>query len=161
MFNFDVIDGIKYTLDVTRNAKYKPDGSINDKSSSRVTSITYGDKALDLEQNFVVVTNNYRASGGGNFPGVKEANMIIDSQMENRQVLMDYISAAGTVDPTADNNWSIDHIEGNVTVTFPSSPRAAAVAPANIQTTGTTDVRGFEIYNLDLKKSSSNSNGRC
>lgn len=78
--------------------------------------------------------------------------MIIDSQMENRQVLMDYIKEAGTVDPTADNNWSISPIEGNVTVTFPSSPKAEAVAPANIKATGATDVRGFEIYNLDLKK---------
>lgn len=77
--------------------------------------------------------------------------MIIDSQMENRQVLMDYIKEAGTVDPTADNNWSIAPIEGNVTVTFPSSPRAAEVAPANITATGIQDVNKFEIYNLDLK----------
>ncbi|ETT44722.1 bifunctional 2',3'-cyclic nucleotide 2'-phosphodiesterase/3'-nucleotidase precursor protein [Paenibacillus sp. FSL R7-269] len=153
VFNFDVIDGIKYTIDVTRPAKYKPDGTLVDKSYSRVTSITYNDQPLNLEDKFVVVTNNYRASGGGNFPGVKGANMIIDSQMENRQVLMDYIKEAGTVDPTADNNWSIAPIEGNVTVTFPSSPKAAAVAPANITATGTQDVNKFEIYNLDLKKS--------
>ncbi|MEK3713785.1 bifunctional 2',3'-cyclic-nucleotide 2'-phosphodiesterase/3'-nucleotidase [Paenibacillus sp. FSL R7-0333] len=152
VFNFDVIDGIQYTFDVTRNAKYKPDGSINDKSSSRVTSITYGGEPLDLDQEFVVVTNNYRASGGGNFPGVKGANMIIDSQMENRQVLMDYIKEAGTVDPTADNNWSIAPIEGNVTVTFPSSPKAEAVAPANIKATKIEDVNNFKIYTLDLKK---------
>ncbi|WP_340022284.1 bifunctional 2',3'-cyclic-nucleotide 2'-phosphodiesterase/3'-nucleotidase [Paenibacillus sp. FSL K6-1096] len=152
VYNFDVIDGIKYTIDVTRNAKYKPDGSINDESSSRVTSITYNDQPLDLKQDFVVVTNNYRASGGGNFPGVKGAHMIIDSQMENRQVLMDYISAAGTVDPTADNNWSIAPIEGNVNVTFTSSPKAAASAPSSITDTGAQDIKGFAIYNLNLKK---------
>ncbi|OKP92164.1 bifunctional 2',3'-cyclic-nucleotide 2'-phosphodiesterase/3'-nucleotidase [Paenibacillus sp. P32E] len=152
VYNFDVIDGIKYTIDVTKNAKYKPDGTINDASSSRVTSITYGNEPLKDDQQFIVVTNNYRASGGGNFPGVKAGKMIIDSQMENRQVLMDYISAAGTVDPTADNNWSIAPIKGNVNVTFTSSPKAAAVKPANVTDTGTKDVKGFEIYNLNLKE---------
>ncbi|WP_051010693.1 bifunctional 2',3'-cyclic-nucleotide 2'-phosphodiesterase/3'-nucleotidase, partial [Paenibacillus riograndensis] len=152
VYNFDVIDGIQYTIDVTKNAKYKPDGTVNDASSSRVTSITYGNEPLNPEQDFIVVTNNYRASGGGNFPDVKGAQMIIDSQMENRQVLMDYISAAGTVNPTADNNWSIAPIQGNVNVTFTSSPKAAAVKPDNVTDTGNKDIKGFEIYNLNLKQ---------
>lgn len=152
VFNFDIIDGVEYKIDVTKNAKYKPDGTINDASSSRVTEITYNGAPLDLDQPFIVVTNNYRASGGGNFPGVKGAQMIVDSQMENRQVLMDYISEAGTVDPSADNNWSIAPIKGNVNVTFTSSPKAADVLPANISDTKAKDLKGFEIYSLDLKE---------
>lgn len=152
VFNFDVIDGVKYKIDVTKNAKYKPDGTINDASSSRVTEVTYNDSPLNLNQDFVVITNNYRASGGGNFPGVKGAKMIIDSQMENRQVLMDYISEAGSVDPSADNNWSIAPIKGNVTVTFTSSPKAVEVMPAHITDTQTKDVKGFEVYKLNLKE---------
>ncbi|AIQ51701.1 bifunctional 2',3'-cyclic-nucleotide 2'-phosphodiesterase/3'-nucleotidase [Paenibacillus sp. FSL R7-0331] len=151
VYNFDVIDGVQYTIDVTKNAKYKPDGSINDAASSRVTSVTYGGVEILPEQEFVVVTNNYRASGGGNFPGVKGSTMIIDSQMENRQVLMDYISEAGTVDPTADGNWTIAPIKGNVNVTFTSSPKAAAVLPDNMQDTGVKDSKGFSVYSMDLK----------
>ncbi|WP_054939687.1 bifunctional 2',3'-cyclic-nucleotide 2'-phosphodiesterase/3'-nucleotidase [Paenibacillus ihuae] len=152
VYNFDVIDGVQYTIDVTKNAKYKPDGTINDASSSRVTSVTYGGQPLDLNQPFVVVTNNYRASGGGNFPGIKGSPMIIDSQMENRQVLMDYIREAGTVDPTADGNWSIAPIKGNVNVTFTSSPKATAVLPGNMTDTGVKDAKGFEVYSLNLKE---------
>lgn len=152
VYNFDVIDGVQYKIDVTKNAKYKPDGTINDGSSSRVTEVTYDGKALDLNQEFIVVTNNYRASGGGNFPGIKGSKMIIDSQMENRQVLMDYISDAGIVDPTADNNWSIAPIKGNVNVTFTSSPKAAAVLPTNMSDTKVKDAKGFGIYNLNLKE---------
>ncbi|MEK5235888.1 bifunctional 2',3'-cyclic-nucleotide 2'-phosphodiesterase/3'-nucleotidase [Paenibacillus sp. FSL L8-0470] len=152
VYNFDVIDGIKYQIDVTKNAKYKPDGTINDATSSRVTEVTYNDQPLDMNQEFVVVTNNYRASGGGNFPGVKDSVMILNSQEENRQVLMDYITTAGTIDPTADNNWSIAPIKGNVNVTFTSSPAAAAVMTGNITDTGERDGRDFEIYNLKLKE---------
>ncbi len=150
VFNFDVIDGIQYKIDVTKNAKYNPDGTINDASSSRVTNVTYNDVPLDLNQEFIVVTNNYRASGGGNFPGVKGAELIVDSQDENRQVLMDYIKEAGIVDPTADGNWSLAPIKGNVNVTFTTAPEAASVLPANIKDTGQQDNKGFGIFELDL-----------
>lgn len=152
VFNFDVIDGIKYKIDVTKNAKYKPDGTINDPTSSRVVEVTYNDQPLDPDQDFIVVTNNYRASGGGNFPGVKTAQMIMDTQTENRQVLMDYIKDAGTIDPTADNNWSLAPIKGNVNVTFTSSPDAKNVLPGNIKDTGASDAKGFEVYSLNLKE---------
>ncbi|WP_150275221.1 bifunctional 2',3'-cyclic-nucleotide 2'-phosphodiesterase/3'-nucleotidase [Paenibacillus tepidiphilus] len=153
VFNFDIIDGIQYTIDVTKNAKYKPDGSINDQNSSRVTSITYNNEPLDLNQEFIVVTNNYRASGGGNFPDVKNADMVLDTQEENRQVLMDYIKEAGTVTHPADNNWSIKPIQGNVSVTFTSTPKGAKALPADgsITDTGVQDTKGFEVYNLKLK----------
>ncbi|MEK3967930.1 bifunctional 2',3'-cyclic-nucleotide 2'-phosphodiesterase/3'-nucleotidase [Paenibacillus sp. FSL H7-0323] len=150
VFNFDVIDGVQYKIDVTKNAKYNPDGTINDASSSRVTDVTYNDQPLDLDQDFIVVTNNYRASGGGNFPGVKGAELVVDSQDENRQVLMDYISEAGTIDPTADGNWSLAPIKGNVNVTFTTTPKAANVLPANISDTGQQDNKGFGIFKLDL-----------
>ena len=67
------------------------------------------DHPLDLNQKFVVVTNNYRASGGGNFPGLKGgvAKLVVDSPDENREVLMKYIEQQGTVNPSADENWKI------------------------------------------------------
>ncbi|MEK3701322.1 bifunctional 2',3'-cyclic-nucleotide 2'-phosphodiesterase/3'-nucleotidase [Paenibacillus sp. FSL R10-2199] len=159
VFNFDVIDGIKYTIDVTKNARYKPDGTVNDLTSERVTSITYDDKPLDMNQDFIVVTNNYRASGGGNFPGVKTGaaglTMVLDTLEENRQILMDYIKEAGNVNQPADNNWSIAPVKGDVKVTFTSSPKAKNALPKhdNITDTGTQNLRGDEIYNLDLSGS--------
>lgn len=159
VFNFDVIDGIKYTIDVTKEARYNADGTPNNLNSERVTSITYNDKPLDMNQNFIVVTNNYRASGGGNFPGIKTGaaglTMVLDTLEENRQVLMDYIKEAGMVNQPADNNWSIAPVKGNVKVTFTSSPRAKNALPGhdNISDTGTQTVRGDEIYNLDLSGS--------
>ncbi|MEK4234364.1 bifunctional 2',3'-cyclic-nucleotide 2'-phosphodiesterase/3'-nucleotidase [Paenibacillus sp. FSL H7-0714] len=151
VYNFDVIDGIKYTIDVTKAAKYTPSGEINDALSSRVKQITYKGKTLDPNQDFIVVTNNYRASGGGNFPGVKGSEILVDSQDENRQILMDYIREVGTIDPSADGNWSLAPILKDVNITFTSSPEAAKVTmPANIEDTGEKDIKGFSIYKLAL-----------
>jgi 2',3'-cyclic-nucleotide 2'-phosphodiesterase/3'-nucleotidase/5'-nucleotidase len=150
VFNFDVIDGIKYKIDVTKEAKYDSKGLVKNPKSSRVVEETYNGKPLDLNMDFIVVTNNYRASGGGNFPGVKGSELIVDSQDENRQVLMDYISEMGTIIPRVDKNWSLASINDNVNITFTSAPEAEGVLPSNISYTGKKDIRGFGIFKLNI-----------
>lgn len=147
VYNFDVIDGVSYQIDVTKPARYDETGmKISD--SSRVMNLQYDGKPVDPNQDFIVVTNNYRASGGGNFPGVKGSEYVVDSADENRQILMDYISEQKEINPTADNNWSIAPISGNVNVTFTSSPKGADYLQpsSNITYTGETDDKGFGIY---------------
>ncbi|QKE73358.1 bifunctional 2',3'-cyclic-nucleotide 2'-phosphodiesterase/3'-nucleotidase [Arthrobacter citreus] len=152
VYNFDVIDGVNYQIDVTKPAKYDINGNLVNRNSSRVVNLTYNGQPLDLNQEFIVVTNNYRASGGGNFPGVKGSELVVDSADENRQILMDYISEMKTITPTADNNWSIAPINGNVNVTFTTAPRAEEfIKPnSNISFTNKTDASGFGIFRLQL-----------
>lgn len=152
VYNFDVIDGVNYQIDVTKPAKYDVNGNLINSSSSRVVNLTFNGQALDLNQEFIVVTNNYRAGGGGNFPGVKGSELVVDSADENRQILMDYISELKTITPTADNNWSIAPISGNVNVTFTTSPKAEEFIKENSKITYTsrTDQAGFGIFKYDL-----------
>ncbi|MGX6446145.1 bifunctional 2',3'-cyclic-nucleotide 2'-phosphodiesterase/3'-nucleotidase [Neobacillus sp. K501] len=152
VYNFDVIDGVQYQIDVTAPAKYDPAGKVINPESSRVVNLTYNGQPVDPNQDFIVVTNNYRAGGGGNFPGVKGSELVVDSADENRQILMDYITEMKEITPTADNNWSIAPIEGNVNVTFTTSPKAEAYIKegSNISYTGKTDAAGFGIFQLDL-----------
>ncbi|QHT63819.1 bifunctional 2',3'-cyclic-nucleotide 2'-phosphodiesterase/3'-nucleotidase [Paenibacillus lycopersici] len=155
VYNFDVIDGVTYRIDVTKPAKYKADGTVNDGTSSRIADLKYNGQAIDPNQSFIVVTNNYRAGGGGNFPGLKGAPIVIDSATENRQVLMDYITAQHTINPSADGNWSIAPIAGDLNVTFTSSPAAAPYLAENPQITSLdrTDDKGFNVFKLDVSGS--------
>ncbi|MGG0175887.1 bifunctional 2',3'-cyclic-nucleotide 2'-phosphodiesterase/3'-nucleotidase [Gottfriedia acidiceleris] len=152
VYNFDVIDGVNYQIDVTKPAKYDLNGNLVNSNSSRVINLTYNGQPIDLNQEFIVVTNNYRAGGGGNFPGVKGSELVVDSADENRQILMDYISESKTITPTADHNWSIAPISGNVNVTFTTSPRAEEFIKPNsdITFTNKTDLSGFGIFKIDL-----------
>ncbi|WP_068536748.1 bifunctional 2',3'-cyclic-nucleotide 2'-phosphodiesterase/3'-nucleotidase [Paenibacillus glacialis] len=156
VYNFDVIDGVTYQVDVTQPAKYTADGTVNAATSNRIMNLQYEGKAVNPDQEFVIITNNYRASGGGNFPGVKGSTYIIDSPDENRQILMDYISANKEINPSIDNNWSIAPINGDVKVTFTSSPKAEAFAKltTNIKYLNKTDDKGFGIFSIDLSKTS-------
>lgn len=64
VYNFDVIDGVNYQIDVTKPARYDVNGNLVNSASSRVVNLTYNGQAIDLNQEFIVVTNNYRAGGG-------------------------------------------------------------------------------------------------
>jgi 2',3'-cyclic-nucleotide 2'-phosphodiesterase / 3'-nucleotidase / 5'-nucleotidase len=152
VYNFDVIDGVEYQIDVTKLPKYDKDGKVINADSSRVINLTYNGSPVDPNQDFIVVTNNYRAGGGGNFPGVKGSELVVDSADENRQILMDYIAEVGTINPTADNNWSIAPIDADVNVTFISSPNGEKYIKQGgpISYTNKNDTNGFGIFNLDL-----------
>jgi 2',3'-cyclic-nucleotide 2'-phosphodiesterase/3'-nucleotidase/5'-nucleotidase len=156
-YNFDVIDGVKYQFDITQPARYNYlTGDLIDANAHRVVNLTdMNGNPIDPNQKFIVATNNYRAAGGGNFPGLKGggAKIIVDSPYENRQVLMDYIMAKKVVNPVADNNWKIAPINGPVKLVFRSSPAAKNVLATNpnIQDVGPQDVNGvtWEQYQLD------------
>ncbi|MBS4211646.1 bifunctional 2',3'-cyclic-nucleotide 2'-phosphodiesterase/3'-nucleotidase [Neobacillus rhizophilus] len=151
-FNFDVIDGVHYQFDITKPAKYDSAGKLINPDSSRVINLTYNGQPVDPNQDFIVVTNNYRAGGGGNFPGLKGSELVVDSADESRQILMDYISEMKEITPTADNNWSIAPIDGDVNVTFTTSPNAEGYINqgSNITYTNKTDDKGFGIFKLNL-----------
>lgn len=68
-YNFDVIDGVTYEIDVTEPAKYDKDGKLVHADANRIKNLQYNGAPIDLDQEFIVVTNNYRASG--TFPGVR------------------------------------------------------------------------------------------
>lgn len=128
-FNFDVIDGLTYQIDVTQDARYDLQGNLVNPNSHRVIDLKKKDgTAVKPTEKFIVVTNNYRANGGGNFPGLKGSKIVVDSADENRQILMEYIQQVGTVNPSADNNWRIAHINDDVQLTFKSTLQAKEMA---------------------------------
>ncbi|MET3575078.1 bifunctional 2',3'-cyclic-nucleotide 2'-phosphodiesterase/3'-nucleotidase [Bhargavaea ullalensis] len=151
-YNFDVVDGVTYQIDVTKPAKYDTGGKTTNPDSSRVVDLKFEGKPVADDQEFVVVMNNYRQSGGGYFPHIDGAPLIVDSADENRQALMDYIKDQGEINPSADSNWSIAPLEGNPNVTFISSPVAEKFAKesGNITYTGEKDKDGFGIFKIDL-----------
>ena len=123
-YNFDVIDGVNYQIDVTQPSRYGDEGELLDASANRIVNLTFNGAAIDLEQEFIVVTNNYRAGGGGTFPALDGSTIIVEAPQTNRQVLVDYIFESGELDPQADSNWSFASINADVQVVFDTSPAA-------------------------------------
>ena len=79
-YNFDVIHGgIRYLIDIS-----KPVGN-------RIVDLRYEGKPVAADQAFLLATNNYRASGGGDFPGTGESRVLFHAPDMNRSILIDWI----------------------------------------------------------------------
>ncbi len=79
-YNFDVIQGdIRYEIDITRAL------------GERITRLEYRNRPVTSDDTFILVTNNYRASGGGGFPGASPENLVIESTEMNRDVLIEWV----------------------------------------------------------------------
>ncbi|HDY7659568.1 TPA: 2',3'-cyclic-nucleotide 2'-phosphodiesterase [Vibrio vulnificus] len=161
-YNFDVIDGVNYQIDVTKPAKYDGDCKVINADSERVIGLTYQGKPIDVKQTFIIATNNYRAYSN-KFPGTGSEFVAFDSPDENRTVVATYISRVsqekGEVTPSADNNWTFAPIKSDKALdirfeTSPSDKAAQFIKEKGIypmKQIATDDV-GFAVYQLDLQK---------
>ncbi|MFE9656177.1 bifunctional metallophosphatase/5'-nucleotidase [Micromonospora sp. NPDC006431] len=97
-YNYDVISGVDYDIDIS-----KPVGQ-------RITRLVLPgtDTPVAADAQFVIAVNNYRRSGGGNFPGVVKTQ-VYNEQQEIRQLLIEWAQAKGAINP-ADffvPNWKL------------------------------------------------------
>ncbi|WP_034770934.1 bifunctional 2',3'-cyclic-nucleotide 2'-phosphodiesterase/3'-nucleotidase [Exiguobacterium marinum] len=107
-YNFDVLDGLTYEIDVTGPAKFDVGGKLVNENANRVKNVEYNGQPIKMDQEFLVATNNYRA-GSSSFPGLGGGkNIVYRSAYETRNVISDYIiESKDKLDYKADDNWKI------------------------------------------------------
>ncbi|AMP05093.1 bifunctional 2',3'-cyclic-nucleotide 2'-phosphodiesterase/3'-nucleotidase [Collimonas pratensis] len=151
IYNYDVFyaegNAMQYQIDVTQ-----PVGS-------RIVNLTYQGKPVAASDDFIVATNDYRAGGGGNFPGIDGSKTIIKSPDASQAVVSSYLQKLGKV--TQANNgsgqsWSFVKVATKGPVILRSTPGKLAVAQAlglnRVTTEGALDPSGFSKYAIDLSK---------
>lgn len=160
-YNFDVIDGVNYQIDVTQPARYNGECELINNQAERIKQLTFNGKPIDPNATFLVATNNYRAYGG-KFAGTGDKHIAFASPDENRSVLAAYISAEtqqqGAVRPQADNNWRLADIKSqqplDIRFETAASEKAAAFIQQNAQypmKSMGSDSIGFSLYQIDIQ----------
>lgn len=159
-YNFDVIDGVNYQIDVSQPARYDGECQLINAKAERIKQLTFNGKPIDPNATFLVATNNYRAYGG-KFAGTGDKHIAFASPDENRSVLAAYITAEtqrhGAVRPQADNNWRLANFSSKqpLDIRFETSPSDKATAfikehAQYLMTAEGHDHIGFAVYRIDL-----------
>jgi 2',3'-cyclic-nucleotide 2'-phosphodiesterase/3'-nucleotidase len=143
-YNFDQIQGgVHYVIDVS-----KPVGQ-------RITSLTWRSKPVTPSEPFIIVTNNYRASGGGHFPGLDGSNIVLAAPDGTREILAQWIEGkkqigVADLEPTS---WTFAPLHARGPVVFTGKAGKLGVAKA----AGLTNIRllkdngdGTALYGIDL-----------
>ncbi|MFJ6717150.1 bifunctional metallophosphatase/5'-nucleotidase [Streptomyces sp. NPDC091259] len=96
-YNYDAVYGLTYDIDIAQ-----PVGS-------RISGLSFQGKAVDPAARFVFAVNNYRASGGGNFPHVPQAEQLWSNSEEIRTTIIQWVKAKGSIDPAgfASVDWRL------------------------------------------------------
>lgn len=68
---FDVIHGLDYAIDLSQPARFDPDGRLADPAARRIADLRHAGRPVGPADRFMVVTNTYRANGGGHVRGLE------------------------------------------------------------------------------------------
>ncbi len=146
-FNFDMVTDpdLQYRIDVTQ-----PPGS-------RIVALAYRGRPVAGDAAFLVATNSYRASGGGNFPGLDGRNTVLASPDASRDVLIAHIRQAGVLTRAAlggARSWRFAPVRTSGPVVIHSAPGMLGAAReaglAGLRELRADDGKGYAVYAVDL-----------
>ena len=151
IYNYDVFyaenNTLTYQIDVTQAV------------GSRIVNLSYAGKKVADADDFIVATNDYRAGGGGNFPGIDGSKTIIKSPDANQAVVSNFLKQQGKLTASANGlgqSWSFVKTVTQGPVILRSAPGKIAVAQSlglsRVKSEGALDSSGFAKYAIDLSK---------
>jgi 2',3'-cyclic-nucleotide 2'-phosphodiesterase/3'-nucleotidase len=128
--DFETIYGVTYRIDLGQAARYRKGGALSDPPSRRIVDLCYEGKPVIDRDEFLVVTSNYRADGGGSFPGLDGTKTVFDGADPLQDIIVNYFRAMGDVTPPAEQPWQFI-IPPGATVVFETATEGAAHVPAD------------------------------
>lgn len=123
-YNFDVIAGLDYVIDPSRP------GGTPDPASRRVREIRWQGRPVAPDDRFVVVTNSYRAGGGGGFDAVAGAPVVLAEGRAVRDVVIAHLRRHRPNPPQP--VWRFAPLPGT-TAWFETAPAASAARAGGLR----------------------------
>jgi len=124
-YNFDVIMGLEYSIDLSQPSRFDLNGDPAKASHDRITDMRYKGEPVRDDQLFLVATNSYRAGGGGTFAGASGDSVVLSVPESSFEVLRKYVTAHAEIDLPLQDIWQFAPMPGT-SVTFDTHPRALA-----------------------------------
>lgn len=96
-YNYDMWEGIDYILNISKA------------HGERVVKLDYKGYPMDMEMEYDVVMNNYRAGGGGEYEMFQNKPVIKDMTTDVSELIANYILERGLIEAAVNNNWKVIH----------------------------------------------------
>ena len=148
-----------FNLDLLTSADVRYEIDLSQPAGKRIKGLRYRGAPVGAAQEFLVATNNFRASGGGAFPGLDGSKTIFASPDANRDILIAYVQSARSLTRTANGaarSWRFTALATKGSVVFRSAPGKLALAReaglTNVSELQADDGKGYATYQIDLSK---------
>lgn len=115
-YNFEVIDALDVTYDLSQPARYDAQGALIDWKARRVAQALFQGRPITHNANFILCTNSYRASGAGCFAGAGHGNLVFRDERIIRDILRQHVARQETL-----------HIRRRGSLRFAPMPATAAI----------------------------------
>lgn len=96
-YNYDMWEGIDYILNISKQI------------GERVAKLDYKGHPVEMEEEYDVVMNNYRAGGGGEYEMFQNKPVVKDMTTDVSELIANYIMERGLIEAEVNNNWIVIH----------------------------------------------------
>lgn len=94
-YNYDMYEGIEYTIDMKQPA------------GQRITHLTFQGQPITPEQELEVVTNQYRAIGGGNYAMFGAEKIVREIQVDMTELIANYLKEHPVIQAETNQNFQV------------------------------------------------------
>jgi len=92
---FDLLDGLTYTVDPSAPARTDVAGRVIAPGAQRISDLRLDGRALRPAERLIVVTNAYRAGGGGGFAAATVGRIIAEVPLTGQDAMRRHLAMAG------------------------------------------------------------------
>ncbi|UWP91691.1 bifunctional 2',3'-cyclic-nucleotide 2'-phosphodiesterase/3'-nucleotidase [Aliiroseovarius crassostreae] len=149
----ETILGVTYRIDLSQPARFSTAGRLENPAACRITDLRYQDRLVRDEDEFLLVTSDFRIRGGGGFPIIDPDRIVPVKQVSIRDLVRQYVEQRQNIELEPTLQFTFAPVR-EASVVFPSSPlgkaQLAEGVPLSLRDLGEEDPRGFSLYELML-----------
>lgn len=125
-YNFDVVDGVTWQVDLSTPARFAPDGRLIDARTRRIRDLRWQGRPVTAGDMFVLATNSYRLASCGLFSPLVAGNEVaLRGEDLTRDILRHYVRRRRRIAIDAPPHWGFSPMPGASAV-FDTGPGGLA-----------------------------------
>lgn len=136
---FDVIDGLRYQIDLSAEARFDATGAARGPGPGRIRNLTFNGAPIAPDAAFLLATNSYRAQGGGPHKAWPAEAITFAGHVPIRDLLADHLQGCGPITTDEERLWTFVAQPPGTSALFETGPDLRRIEGA-IAAVGATDL---------------------